>query len=71
MMSDSIRYDVLKRDAFRCVICGRSAEDGVKLHVDHILPVSRGGKTEMGNLRTLCQSCNLGKRDKYDEYGVN
>ncbi len=63
-MSDSLRYDVLKRDNFCCQICGATAEDGVKLHVDHIIPVSKGGKTEMSNLRTLCERCNLGKSDK-------
>lgn len=72
IMTDSLRYDILKRDGFRCVICGRSAqEDHVKLHVDHIQPVSRGGKTVPENLRTLCSTCNMGKRDKYDEYGWN
>lgn len=39
----AMRYDVLRRDGFRCVKCGRGREDGVKLHVDHIKPVSRGG----------------------------
>lgn len=34
--------DVLHRDGFRYVRCGRGHEDGVKLHVDHITPVSRG-----------------------------
>lgn len=71
LMTDSLRYDVLKRDGFRCVICGRTAEDGVKLHVDHIKPVSKGGKTEYENLRTLCDQCNFGKSNKWDEYGVN
>lgn len=70
-MNNSIRYDILKRDHFRCVLCGRSAEDGVKLHVDHIIPVSKGGKTEYLNLRTLCDACNLGKKDKYDVNGWN
>ena len=70
-MSDSLRYDILKRDGFRCVICGASAQDGAKLHVDHIVPVSKGGKTIKSNLRTLCSTCNLGKRDKYDPYGMN
>lgn len=70
-MNSSIRYDILKRDHFRCVICGRSAEDGVKMHVDHIIPVSKGGKTEYSNLRTLCDTCNFGKRDKYDISGWN
>ena len=71
LFSNSLRYDVLKRDGFRCQICGRTAQDGVKLHVDHIIPVSKGGKTEMNNLRTLCSDCNKGKKDKYDPYGVN
>lgn len=70
-MSASLRYDVMKRDHFRCTICGRSADDGVTLHVDHIKPVSKGGKTEMSNLRTLCDYCNLGKSDKYDPNGMN
>lgn len=41
----AMRYDVLRRDNFHCVRCGRGKEDGVKLHVDHIVPVSRGGKS--------------------------
>ena len=71
LMTDSLRYDVMKRDGFKCVICGATAQDGVKLHVDHIYPVSKGGKTEMSNLRTLCERCNHGKAAKYDENGVN
>ena len=71
LMSDSIRYDVLKRDNFKCTICGRTAADGIKLHVDHIMPIAKGGKTEMSNLRTLCNQCNSGKSDKWDENGNN
>lgn len=71
LMTDSLRYDIMKRDNFKCVICGRSSQDGVTLHVDHILPVSKGGKSIQSNLRTLCESCNMGKSDKYDEGGLN
>ena len=71
LMTDSMRYDILKRDGFRCVLCGASAKDGAKLHVDHIFPVSKGGKTEPDNLRTLCESCNRGKGAKYDFNGIN
>lgn len=66
-MTPSMRYDVLKRDGFRCQICGSTQEDGVKLHVDHIIPVSKGGKTEMKNLRTLCDQCNIGKGAKIED----
>ena len=71
LMTDSLRYDVLKRDGFRCVLCGRTANDGVVLHVDHIIPIARGGKTEPNNLRTLCEFCNLGKSAKFDPNGPN
>lgn len=66
LMTDSLRYDVMRRDGFRCQICGATAADGYRLHVDHILPVSKGGKTELSNLRTLCERCNMGKRDKIE-----
>lgn len=52
-----LRREVLSRDGSRCVVCG---DDGV-LHIDHIYPVSRGGKTAAYNLQTLCQRCNLDK----------
>jgi hypothetical protein len=59
----ALRYHVLRRDRFRCVLCGANPATsiGCVLHVDHIVPFSRGGKTTSENLRTLCQSCNLGK----------
>ncbi len=58
-----LRYTVLKRDNFKCVLCGASPAltPGIQLHVDHVFPFSKGGKTEMANLRTLCEACNLGK----------
>lgn len=64
-MTQSLRYNIMSRDSFKCTLCGRNnAQDGVKLHVDHIIPISRGGKTEPSNLRTLCAECNHGKSDK-------
>ena len=67
-MSESLRYDILKRDGFKCKICGATEKDGIKLEVDHIVPVSKGGKTEWFNLRTLCSRCNLGKSDKLETH---
>ena len=63
-MTDSLRSDILKRDNYRCQICGSTAQDGVKLHIDHIVPVSKGGQTILSNLQTLCDRCNLGKSNK-------
>ena len=60
-----IRFKVMQRDDFKCQICGASPamQAGVLLHVDHIVPVSKGGQATMDNLQTLCQKCNLGKSD--------
>ena len=55
-----VRFEVFKRDGFKCQYCGRSAPD-VVLHVDHINPKSRGGKNDLVNLITSCADCNLGK----------
>jgi hypothetical protein len=65
-LSLALRYKVLCRDHFRCQICGRSpAKDiGVELHVDHIIPWSKGGQNTEENLRVLCFDCNLGKGAK-------
>lgn len=71
LVTESKRYDIMKRDGFKCILCGRSAADGVKLHVDHIKPIAKYGESDDNNLRTLCEECNRGKRDKYDEYGIN
>lgn len=61
LMTDSLRFRILKRDHFTCQLCGASKADGAQLEVDHILPVSKGGQTVPDNLQTLCKECNRGK----------
>jgi 5-methylcytosine-specific restriction endonuclease McrA len=58
-----LRYMVLERDCYKCRVCGRSpaSEPGVKLHIDHVIPWSKGGETLAENLQTLCAECNIGK----------
>lgn len=62
-LSKKIRFEVFKRDQFKCQYCGASAPD-VVLHVDHINPVSKGGENDILNLITSCQPCNSGKKDR-------
>ena len=64
-ISDKLRYQVLKRDNFKCCACGASpAKDpSVELHIDHIIPWSKGGESTLKNLQTLCSKCNIGKSD--------
>lgn len=62
-LSRRLRWRILQRDDFRCQVCGADAatDRKVKLDVDHVMPISAGGLTEPGNLRTLCDACNGGK----------
>lgn len=61
-VSTRTRFEIFKRDGFRCAYCGCTPIDGV-LHVDHIKPVADGGGHEDENLITACDKCNMGKSD--------
>jgi rubredoxin len=61
----SLRFEILKRDDYRCQICGVTAKDGATLEIDHIHPVSKGGINEPDNLQVLCRDCNAGKSDSW------
>jgi hypothetical protein len=64
-----IRLEVLKRDNFTCVSCGKSPalypeleiDAVIKLEIDHVQPHSKGGENLLENLQTLCLLCNRGK----------
>ena len=54
---------IMKRDNYRCVICGRGKESGIELQVDHIKPKDQGGRAEIENGETLCAQHNFQKRN--------
>jgi hypothetical protein len=58
-----LRFFVLRRDGYRCQLCGLAQRDGVKLEVDHKVARARGGQNTPENLWTLCHLCNNGKSD--------
>jgi len=62
---DSLRFLVLKAAGGRCQLCGILAKER-PIDVDHIIPRSRGGKTELANLQALCSKCNRSKRNQDD-----
>ena len=59
-----IQIAVMQRDGECCQYCG--AEDG-PFHLDHVIPVSRGGDHGMHNLVVACARCNLSKGAKTPE----
>lgn len=66
LMTPQLRQRIMKRDNYTCQICGKYMPDGVGLQIDHIIPVSKGGKTVASNLRVLCSKCNGWKGNKFD-----
>jgi hypothetical protein len=61
-LSKKIRFEVFKRDGFTCAYCGKTPPE-VILEIDHIDPISKGGKDNINNLITACFDCNRGKGD--------
>ena len=61
-INNKLRFQILERDDHKCRYCGRRAPD-VVLHIDHIIPVAKGGTDAPDNLVTACQPCNSGKSD--------
>ena len=57
-MTRELRKEIMIRDNYTCQQCGKYMPDEVGLHIDHITPVSKGGKTIRSNLQVLCSKCN-------------
>lgn len=63
-VSNELRQEIFERDGYTCVNCGSTKEES--LEIDHIKPISKGGKTEPSNLQTLCHDCNIRKGNDID-----
>ena len=63
------RYEVLRRDGGACQCCGARASDGVRIHVDHVKPRSKYPELQLdiNNLQVLCEDCNFGKSNYYND----
>ena len=59
-ISKRTRFEILRRDGFACVYCGRRSPE-VALELDHVFPIRLGGSNDPSNLATSCRDCNAGK----------
>ena len=66
-VSNKMRFSIYERDGYRCRYCGVS-EQYATLEIDHIIPISKGGKSTYENLQTLCRKCNYEKGNKRYRY---
>lgn len=64
--SDSFRRELWERDGRKCYICHKRIKnwDGTHMHVDHVVPRSKGGSDAVHNLRAVHPSCNRTKSDR-------
>ena len=62
-VSNRMRFSVYERDGYRCCCCGVFGRYAA-LEIDHIIPISKGGKSTYENLQTLCHECNYAKGNK-------
>lgn len=56
---------ILKAQNYRCGYCRKKLrKEGRSTHIDHIIPLARGGSNDRKNLQALCRTCNTQKNDK-------
>lgn len=59
--------EIISMQNYKCAVCEIGIRKRSSRHLDHIIPLSKGGSNERQNLQFLCVSCNLSKGDKYPE----
>jgi 5-methylcytosine-specific restriction endonuclease McrA len=65
-ISENFLKDLLNNQEGKCILSGRNI-DIKTAHLDHIIPLSRGGKNELSNFRFLCSDVNYAKRVLLDK----
>ncbi len=60
---DEVRQQIFERDNYRCVVCGNGLHNGYEIHADHIIPLSKDGKSILENGQTLCSEHNMMKKN--------
>lgn len=59
-----IRNEVFSIHGKSCLCCGSSNN----IHLDHIIPISKGGENSIENIQPLCRGCNISKHNKIIDY---
>lgn len=61
-----LRYQAFQRYGNKCCVCGRGANDGMVMHVDHIKPRSLYPHLalDIANLQIMCNECNVSKGNR-------
>lgn len=60
----SVRGRVFEKSNGKCAYCDSQLIESGNWHVDHVVPISRGGADEIENMVAACHRCNTKKSDK-------
>jgi len=58
---DFTRAEIIRRDGRRCYLCKRDALTDAEIHIDHRVPIARGGAHTRANVAVACADCNTRK----------
>lgn len=64
LLTEAQWRDILDQYRHRCAYCGKKSE---QLTIDHVIPLSKGGKHSANNVVPACQHCNCSKKDRTPE----
>ena len=67
LLSEFEWQELKLRHHSRCLCCHRY-EPEIKLTIDHVVPVTRGGSNDISNIQPLCRKCNLSKGTQTTDY---
>lgn len=65
LRSKRIRAEIFFSYDGKCAICECELDES--FHIDHIIPWSKNGKTNLFNLQPTCKKCNLKKGNEYEK----
>ena len=68
-LTNKLRYETLVKYNARCLLCGATPDDGIRVDVDHVKPVSKYPElvNDPDNLQVLCEACNSGKSNRTED----
>lgn len=66
-IKNAVFNSAAENGTYRCACCGMTSPHKKDFQIDHIVPMSKGGKTVIGNLQLLCRKCNGTKGDNVEE----